>query len=341
MGRVWLAEHEGLKCEVVVKFILDDVQNRDEVRSRFEREAALLALARSPHVVQVYDYGISLSGHPYIAMEYLEGEDLDSYLRREGRVQKDVFGDWFSQVCVGLGRAHARGTVHRDLKPANLFLAHDDDGIVVKILDFGVARNVFDADEAQSRDASLVLGTMAYMSPEQIRGSRELDARSDLWSLGVLAYRALTGKLPFGGHTVSELDKVIAHGDFVPPSRVNPELPTGLDAWMHRALSKDPAERYPTARGMADALLLVLGSSASTTATSHEPESWDPEPREAMTPHAEPVQMVQSPDPSSELEVSAEPEEPPVWPFWQHILAWIAVLGVAVASYAAARLWFR
>jgi len=258
MGSVWLANHDGLKCEVVVKFILDEVKAREDIRARFEREASLLAMAKSPHVVQVYDHGTSVAGLPYIAMEHLVGEDLETRLRREGRVEPRLLGEWFRQACVGLGRAHSRGIVHRDLKPANLFLAHEEEGVVVKILDFGIAKGSA-REELFATTAGALLGTAYYMSPEQAQGRRDIDLRSDLWSMGVVAYHSLTGNLPFAGESVASLAVAIVQEEFRRPSELLPGLPKAVDAWMERALAKSPDHRYGSARALSEALSLALG----------------------------------------------------------------------------------
>jgi eukaryotic-like serine/threonine-protein kinase len=278
MGSVWVAEHSGLKCEVVIKFILEEVKNREDVRARFEREASLLAMAKSPHVVQIYDHGISLAGLPYIAMEHLVGEDLDTRLRREGRIEPRLFAGWFRQACSGLARAHSKGIVHRDLKPANLFLVHEDDGVIIKILDFGIAKSS-SREDMFATTAGALLGTAFYMSPEQARGRRDVDLRSDIWSMGVLAYHALTGQLPFNGDSIANLAIAIVESDFRRPSEILPSLPPALDAWMERALAKDPERRFPSARTLGDELGVVLDDVSAPASRSSYPAS-TPVPRE-------------------------------------------------------------
>jgi eukaryotic-like serine/threonine-protein kinase len=264
MGAVWLAEHEKLRSEVVVKFIVGSEALLPEARARFEREATLAAQAKSPHVVQVFDHGVSEQGVPYIAMERLSGEDLASRLERERRITPTVFVEWFRQISVGIGRAHARGIVHRDLKPENLFLCNEDGEVLVKILDFGIAKG---ADVPSGFNATMtgaMLGTVHFMSPEQAMGDGVVDARTDLWALGVLTYYSLTGTLPFQGDALGAIVVQITATEPRPPSEIVPLLPRAVDAWMKKALAKKPEERFQDAREMAMALQeSVLGYAAS------------------------------------------------------------------------------
>ncbi len=254
MGAVWAAFDASLRRRVALKLMSPDHLASQSARSRFEREAMAIAQLQSPHVVQIYDYGID-GDAPYIVMELLEGEDLQSRLTRLGRLPPPTIAALLTQAAKALSAAHASGIVHRDIKPANIFLARHDSEELVKVLDFGVAALVsglMGADMHVTR-AGGVVGTPHYMSPEQVRGSRGVDFRSDLWSLAVVAYRALTGRLPFDAEAFGELLIQICTDAIPPPSRVVPELGPDFDVFFERALARDPARRYPSAREMASA----------------------------------------------------------------------------------------
>ena len=193
MGSVWLAQHTELGTPCAVKFIDNAAATSPEMRERFAREARAAAQLRSPHVVQIFDHGI-FEGIPYIAMELLEGEDLGKRLGRVGRMRPEEVVAILAPVARALGKAHTLGIVHRDLKPENIFLVRDDERELVKILDFGIAKVNTNAleREASTRTGAL-LGTPYYMSPEQAQGTKKVDHRSDVWSVGVIALEALTG----------------------------------------------------------------------------------------------------------------------------------------------------
>jgi len=259
MGSVWIAEHLGLHAEVVVKFMSAQFLEDADSRARFEREAALAAQARGPNVVQVFDHGVTASGIPYIAMELLEGEDLGRRITSDGKMDPLVFSGFLNQVAKGLSRAHKNNVIHRDIKPENIFLCDNDGEIVVKILDFGVAKGDFGGEFHATRSNALV-GTPYYMSPEQLMSARKIDARVDLWALGVVTYRALTGELPFDGDVIGKLIMSITAAPFELPTVHNPTLPPSVNTWMAKALAKDPADRFQTAKEMADAFAEAVGA---------------------------------------------------------------------------------
>ncbi|HEU4405894.1 MAG TPA: protein kinase [Polyangiaceae bacterium] len=255
MGAVWLAEHVELRAPCAVKLIDREAVLNPEFRRRFTREARAAALLRSTHVVQVLDSG-EWRGQPYLVMELLEGEDLRDCLLRTSRLPPADCLEIARQIARALSKAHAAGIVHRDLKPANVFLTRDDDRLVVKVLDFGIAK--YDADLEDTTDSCAVLGTPHYMSPEQCRGAGQVDFRSDLWSLAVIVFECLTGSRPFPGPNLVQLVHQISVGDLPLPSAVRPGLPASLDAWWQRAIQRDPAQRFGTAREMVDALAAAL-----------------------------------------------------------------------------------
>ncbi len=268
MGSVWVARHLGLHVDVVVKFMAAAFATNTEAMMRFQREAALAAQAKSPHVVQVFDHGLTSNGIPYIAMELLEGEDLGKRLEREGTIEPGVLATWLVQACRGLARAHAKGIVHRDIKPENVFLCDNDGEVLVKLLDFGIAKSFDAAPSLSATRTGSVLGTAYYMSPEQTLGAKDIDQRTDLWSLGVLAYLALTGSRPFDGETYGALAVAITSSPAMPPSRVNPQLSPAIDEWMNQALSRDRATRFSSAKEFADGLVRATNGRPSAVPQS-------------------------------------------------------------------------
>jgi serine/threonine protein kinase len=263
MGSVWLAHHEKLDMACAVKFISADVASAEGVRERFEREAKIAAQIKSPHVVQVLDYGVS-EGVPYIAMEYLDGQDLAQRLAERGRLSPDEAVSVVAQVARALAKAHAAGLVHRDLKPENVFLVRDDDHELVKVLDFGIAKAQTPMPDVNTRTGTL-MGTPRFMSPEQAQGMKNLDHRSDLWSLGVIAFRSIVGVLPFDSDAIGDLMMRIIVHPLPVPSQILPGLPPSFDAWWMRAAARDPAHRFQNAKDLADALSAAFGFASATS----------------------------------------------------------------------------
>jgi serine/threonine-protein kinase len=264
MGTVWEGVHATLATRVAVKFIDADHANSPEARSRFENEARAAASLRSKYVVEVYDHGVSEDGRPFIVMEYLDGEPLDRRLDRLGRLPPKDTALILHQVCRALAKAHAARIVHRDLKPENVFLVWDDeDGTdLVKVVDFGIAKFTDGSlgPSSATRTGS-VLGTPYYMSPEQARGLRSVDYRTDIWSLGVIAYRCIVGVLPFEGEAIGDLLVKLCTSPIPVPSRFAPDVPPGFDAFIARALARDPAERFQSVQDFGASLCAVCGIS--------------------------------------------------------------------------------
>jgi len=259
MGSVWIAEHTGLKTQVVVKFMSDALAGKSAAVARFSREAAAASRVKSPHVVHMIDYGVSKGGKAFIAMELLDGHDLWHRLQAERAMPPRQVATVVSHVAKALTRAHERGVVHRDIKPHNIFLSDGGGGeAFVKVLDFGVAK-IEDPHQLSLTDTGAPLGTPFYMSPEQILGSKTVDHRADLWSLGVVAFEALSGRRPFDGQTLGALLVAICNGPIPAPSTVDPSLPSGVDAWFARACDRDVGKRFATARELADALVDAVG----------------------------------------------------------------------------------
>jgi serine/threonine-protein kinase len=266
MGAVWVAEHLALRTQVVVKFIASGLKSSREAQERFSREAAAASQVKSPHVVQTFDHGVTEGGVPYIVMELLEGRDLGEHLDLHGKPATEVVVEILSQLARALDRAHEKGIIHRDIKPANVFLTEAGRGgeVFVKLLDFGVAKRVtLEAGIDSGTKTGSMVGSPFYMSPEQILGSKSLDHRSDLWSLGVLSFEMLTGRKPFDAETMGGL-AIRIHSEPLPvPSRVEASLPAEVDAWFERACARDVSARYATARELVEELARALGAQAS------------------------------------------------------------------------------
>ncbi len=260
---VWVAEHLALGSQVAVKLIDPELAKQDDARERFAREATAAAKLRSAHVVQMLDHGIE-GDQPFIVMELLDGEDLFDRLERNRRLTLAETSKILTQVARALMRAHAEGIIHRDLKPENVFLVRNEDEELAKVLDFGVAKVMTPAKAAMTRTGvGTLIGTPHYMSPEQVKGVSEIDHRSDLWSLGVIAYQCVTGHLPFDSEGVGDLLIRIAQNTPAVPSTLNPELPAAFDEWFKRACAKEPSSRFQTAREMVEALAKAVGIQAA------------------------------------------------------------------------------
>jgi serine/threonine protein kinase len=261
MGSVWLARHMGLYIPCAVKFIEGSYATMPEAQARFVREAKAAAQLRSPHVVQILDHGV-WQGMPYMAMELLEGEDLGKRIQKVGRLPPAEVCRIVGQVARALTKAHGAGIVHRDLKPDNVFLVRDDDREIAKVLDFGIAKAQTALDGGNTKTGAM-LGTPYYMSPEQAQGVKAVDHRSDLWSLAVIVYVMLTGRLPFDSEALGDLLLKIIVQPMPVPSQVAPDLPPAFDRWWATAANRDPSQRYGSAKEMSDALAVVLGVSMS------------------------------------------------------------------------------
>ncbi|HKO89653.1 MAG TPA: serine/threonine-protein kinase, partial [Polyangiaceae bacterium] len=255
MGSVWHAEHLSLSSSVALKLIESGADVDSLATQRFLREARLAAALRSPHVVQIFDYGVD-EGTPYIAMELLEGESLGERLERRGRLSAAETARVIQHLGRAMTRAHEAGIVHRDLKPDNVFIVKNDDEEIFKVFDFGIAKahpaGLGSAVLHATRTGSL-LGTPSYMSPEQAEGAKVIDHRTDIWALGVIAFRCLLGRLPFKGDNVGQLILSICIQPLPVPSHFG-EVPDGFDAWFARICARRPGVRFESAKEAATAL---------------------------------------------------------------------------------------
>ena len=247
MGLVVKAWHLGLEEEVAIKMLRDDVAIADETIVRFVREAQAAAKLKSEHIARIIDVGRFGDGKPYLVMEFLEGQDVGQLIAEQGRLQPSLAIDLVIQACEALAEAHSIGIVHRDIKPTNLFLTSRPDGsVLLKILDFGISKSPSGAELSLTQTWSL-LGSPAYMSPEQMRSARHVDARTDIWSLGAVLYEAIEGRLPFQAESFSEMCVMVA----VDPPALMTATPRELVPIIERCLAKTPGERYASVADLA------------------------------------------------------------------------------------------
>ncbi len=258
MGAVLAAHHQLLGQRVAVKFLLGEIAANSEAVARFNNEARNAFKIQSEHVCRVMDVGTE-NGFPYMVMEYLEGGDLSQLLEQRGALPVEEAVDYVLQSLEAIAQAHALGIVHRDLKPANLFLAkRQDGGTVVKVLDFGIAKASNPFGEASGghnlTSTKSMLGSPLYMSPEQLRSAKNVDARADVWALGVILYELLTGTVPFNGETLGELFIAILETQPVPVSQKRPDVPQALSEAIMRCLQRNIDYRFANVAELAVAL---------------------------------------------------------------------------------------
>ncbi|HEY4013237.1 MAG TPA: serine/threonine-protein kinase [Polyangiaceae bacterium] len=274
MGSVWTATHVSLGHRVAIKLVAREFVKSPEALRRFDAEAKAAARLQSRHVVQVFDNGTLDDGTPYIAMELLSGENLEQRIQRGGPIALAETVDILAQCARALARAHAAGIVHRDIKPENVFLAHEPDGDadVVKILDFGVAKVTMAIEGWTSKTGTgAMLGTPIYMSPEQVRASRDVDHRTDLYSLGLVAYTMLTGRLVVEAETFGDVLLKICTQPLPSLREAAPALPPAVDAWFQRACAKDSAQRHQSAQEFVDTLRAAAGAAPPEVRPSTQP----------------------------------------------------------------------
>jgi eukaryotic-like serine/threonine-protein kinase len=266
MGAVYLAKHRLIGRRAAIKVLLPELSANEEMVNRFFNEARSTAAIKHVGLIDVFDYGIH-NGAAYIVMEFLEGESLAAFLKREPHPAFDFVAAIGRQVASAVGAAHAQGIVHRDLKPDNVFLIHDDEvafGVRAKVLDFGIAKltGPENAASLKTRTGSL-MGTPAYMSPEQCRGAGAVDARSDIYAVGCILYEMVAGRIPFISQGLGEM--ISMHMFDEPPAlrTLNPETPDWLEAAIQRAMVKKVEGRFQTM----DELATSLGGRAARATT--------------------------------------------------------------------------
>lgn len=247
MGVVVEATDTRLERRVAIKFLLPDYAEHGEAASRFMREARAAVKIKSDHTARVIDVGTMENGSPYMVMEYLEGADLAQIIERDGVLSVEDAALYIIQACEAVAEAHSHGIVHRDLKPANLFLAQQPDGSLrIKVLDFGISKVADTALDHSLTRTSSMMGSPLYMSPEQMRSTRSVDLRTDIWALGVIFYEMVTGSLPFIANSVPELSAKVLLEAHEPLSSRRPDLPVALERVVARALCKNASERFPS-----------------------------------------------------------------------------------------------
>lgn len=285
MATVWVADNLALHTKVAVKVMHGPLTDDPRLVARFRREARATASLDHENVVRVYDFGLTVSGAPFIVMELLQGETLAARLQARGRLPVEEAVRLGLASMRGVSAAHTKGVIHRDLKPENIFLAlGKDERERPKILDFGVSLVVDGSDRSRHglTQAGALLGTPAYVSPEAIRGEAPVDARADIWALGVLLYEMVAGKLPFQAPSVHELIDAIVGGEPIALASLEPSVDPALEALVLRALAKDPDDRFATVRefyeelaGFARTSLSVEGSGTDLRRALAAPPSFD------------------------------------------------------------------
>jgi eukaryotic-like serine/threonine-protein kinase len=281
MGEVWAARNELTNRDFAIKFLLPEFNQNTEAFERFVREAKTTGTLQHASIVDVYDVALGPEGRPFIVMELLHGEELEAHIERKGALSPLQVAAYFAQIAAGLQLAHEAGVVHRDLSTNNIFLARDKEGSTLpKILDFGVSKTSgprFDGESVTSDGA--VLGNPIFMSPEQARGAREVDGRTDVWALGVGMYECLTGRAPFRNNNYNALMVDIMTHAHRPIRELLPALDRDLADVVEHCLKKDREERLGSSRELA----LRLSNIARRLAT--DPGEVDRTPRRRATDH--------------------------------------------------------
>jgi serine/threonine protein kinase len=269
MGAVYEAKHTAIGGRFAVKVLLDKYAKRDAIVARLKQEAQLATSLDHEHIIRVTDFGSTDDGRTFVVMEFLEGESLAERLARESKMSEQAILRIASQAASALGAAHAKGIVHRDIKPENVFLIKRKDQDFVKIVDFGISKNLRASDEQEDQprltQTGMVLGTPLYMSPEQARGDEDLDHRVDIYALGVIMYEAATGRVPFSGTNYLSVISQVLNDEPKPVRELRPELSDELEAIVARAMAKKRDDRYPSASAMLEDLNALLDDPTHST----------------------------------------------------------------------------
>ncbi len=271
MGVVVAVRHRDLGELYAMKFMLPAALANEQAVDRFVREARAAAKLKSEHVAKVTDVGRLENGSPYMVMEHLLGSDLEGILAQHGTLTPAVAATYVMQACDAIAEAHAVGVIHRDLKPANLFLTKRPNGSpCIKVLDFGISKSITPDENNSMTRTTAIMGSPYYMSPEQMRSSKNVDAGTDIWALGVILYQLTTGRVPFPGETITEVCSGVLADDPPPLMRLLPGIPPEFDAIVRRCLQKQSAHRFGNARELAAALLPVAGHHPGTSGLNLE-----------------------------------------------------------------------
>jgi eukaryotic-like serine/threonine-protein kinase len=348
MSNVYKATDRILERTVAVKILAEHLSDDERFVARFKREALAVAKLIHPNIVQVYDTGVD-DGRHYIVMEYVEGRSGAQILQRHGPVEPAIAAEIGVQACAGLDYAHRRGIIHRDVKPGNLMVVGGPVGggeMTVKLTDFGIARAI---EQTRITQVGSVVGTAAYLAPEQVRGEEATPA-TDVYALGVVLYQFLTGRLPYEGSSLAELAVRQQNEKPLPPSTYNSEVPETLGAAVLRALEGDPNRRYASAGELASGLRLGLegedvtlpldegtaatgilgGDTAATRHLGHDTAQTEYRPA-SPTRRPAPRQPVPAPVPAAERRPAQPPRRGAFSRFFRFVLALVALVLVAAA----------
>ncbi len=276
MGVVVAAKHLQLEQKVALKFLRPEAMQSKEAVERFTREARSAVRLKSEHVAKVTDVGTLDSGAPYMVMEYLDGADLSRVVEATGSITIEESVHFVLQACEAIAEAHSLGIIHRDLKPQNLFVTRRVDGQpLVKVLDFGISKTLDTQSGLSLTRTSSIMGSPLYMSPEQMRSSKNVDQRSDIWALGVILYELLTGRVPFEAEAIPELCLKVVQDAAESPKSIRAEIPEGLSAVVLKCLEKNPSNRFANVAEFAAAIepysVLARGSSERIASTLNLP----------------------------------------------------------------------
>ena len=343
MGEIWLATHVRLNQKVAIKRLLD--VGSPAAVERFLREARTAATLTSDHVVRIIDVDEAEDGAPFFVMEHLEGQDLSELLKQKGPLPPEEACRLVLEACEGLAEAHSRGVIHRDIKPANLFLAERANGTrIVKILDFGISK-IEVAEGVGLTTTARIMGSPKYMSPEQMRATRDVDARTDIWSLGIVLYQLLSNRLPFTGAVPVALAAAVMIDAPTPLEGVPPEL----ERIVMRCLEKEPGARFATVVELAQALAPLAGDPLLATSVRKTAEAASSRP--SILAHAPTERESRRTQPDSEAKrvtaptidaattgqsvQSVQPAPP------QRRWAWIAISAVCILSVATVLVFAR
>lgn len=348
MAEVWRATHEELLVDVAVKLFSLDLARDPEVaplalaRFRFEAQVSAHLGAKTRHVVAVHDAGTH-EGVPFLVMELVAGRDLEYTVGEQGCLEPWRVAGILDQVADALDTAHAMGIVHRDIKPSNILLVEGPDGAdFVKLADFGIAKATAAGGSFQLPRATMhgmLVGSPSYMSPEQAEGKSEIEGASDIWSLGAVAYEALTGKTCFDGRSLTEILVAVTSRRYTPMSEIRPSLGKALDRWLERCLALDPAERFDTVAEMSKAFrealpartgaasglrgkrMAILAAPALVAVLGGAAYLWGGKPTAASPPPETPASVPSSPAPAAPdtrdpapAQPAPAPADPPVAP---------------------------
>ena len=315
MGEVWAATQTLTRMPVALKFLRDPSAS-DDVKRRFLREARAACAVRHPSVVRIHDVLDLPGGEPVMVMELLVGESLEQRLRRERRMALPDVAAILLRVVSAVGTAHQLGIVHRDLKPDNIFLAETSDGLEVKVVDFGIAKlTAVEGDAAETgglTSTGAMLGTPFYMSPEQAFGERKIDHRADLWSLGIILYRCLTGVLPTHADNIGQILKIIMTNAIPPIAEVMPDLPADVASLVTRMLSLDRGKRPEDLREVKAVLERHAGGSVGSAVEAFGAPAAEATAEETGASIQEPAPQTAAPRTAAGVSVVGAPPAPPV-----------------------------